>query len=77
LQPYALYPLKDYFSGELNAVKPFLNSPPQVVPIRPPLSRPTEFQTPWEKSGLIQRKGRRWQVRRGPAIFFSVCFRRT
>ena len=50
LQPYALYPLKDYFSGELAAVKPFMNSLPQVVPIRPPLSRPTTFQTPGKKA---------------------------
>ena len=38
LQPYPLYPVKEYFSGPIVPVKSFWNIIPKVVPIRPPLS---------------------------------------
>ncbi len=38
LKPYALFPLKDYFSNDVSAATPFLHAVPAVVPIRPPLA---------------------------------------
>lgn len=40
LEPYALYPLSDYFSGEPKAVTPLRFYDRKVVPIRPPVARP-------------------------------------
>jgi hypothetical protein len=49
LQPYALYPLKEYFSGEIGTVKPFLTAPRRVVPIRPPALKSAGFKIPDKK----------------------------
>jgi hypothetical protein len=40
LQPYALYPLSEYFHGEPRSVTPVRPENTKVVPIRPPLSSP-------------------------------------
>lgn len=50
LKPYALFPVKDYFNGEICAVTPFLNGAPRAVPIRPPLAIKTDFQLPETKA---------------------------
>ena len=40
LQPYALYPLSEYFHGESKSVTPTRIDTINVLPIRPPLGRP-------------------------------------
>ena len=39
LQPYALYPLNEYFHGEMKSVTPIRIDSSKVVPIRPPIRR--------------------------------------
>jgi len=50
LRPYALFPIKEYFSGEPVAVTPFWSAVPKVVPIRPPISAAREHDTLGEKA---------------------------
>jgi hypothetical protein len=40
LEPYSLYPLSEYFSGEPKPVTPTRYADRKVVPIRPPVARP-------------------------------------
>lgn len=40
LEPYSLYPLSEYFSGEPKPVHPIRHFERKVIPIRPPVPRP-------------------------------------
>jgi hypothetical protein len=46
LKPYALYPLNDYFRGEIRLATPFLPGAPKVVPIRPPILTVPDYEIP-------------------------------
>lgn len=50
LKPYALYPVRDYFSGPIIPVQSFWNIAPKVVPIRPPVMGVANFDLPQEKA---------------------------
>ncbi|MGI8741740.1 MAG: hypothetical protein ACR2NN_04055 [Bryobacteraceae bacterium] len=49
LQPYALYPLNEYFHNESKPVSATRKADQKVVPIRPPVTRP-RIGTPERKS---------------------------
>lgn len=49
LEPYALYPLNEYFASGNKDVKPFRLGAAKIVPIRPPVVRP-EFENPGTKT---------------------------
>ena len=49
LEPYALYPVSEYFHGESKTFAPTRIDAPKVVPIRPPLNANRPSQVPLRK----------------------------
>lgn len=51
LEPFALYPLEEYFGGESKSVVCSATSrKSKILPLRPPLARPGSFQEPYQRA---------------------------